>query len=168
MRVLYVPWKRDIPLDLALGRTIDTRAKGIAILEHVRKMHTHEFASMRSGMCDLVVTSVKSIPTAVRIKVLSRRNCLIASREKVETSRKYERSIAHAARLSHVSHGTRFRGMTADKVYVYRGEMSGYFTINRKTLCALHLPSFYYFRKRTSLRWVSTCRKCIRSSRSNN
>lgn len=45
MRVLCVPWKRDIPLDLALGRTIDTRVRGVAILEHVRKMHTHEFAS---------------------------------------------------------------------------------------------------------------------------
>lgn len=101
MRVLCVPWKRDIPLDLALGRTIDTRAKGIAILEHVRKMHTHGFAGMRSGMCDLVVTSVKSIPTAVRIKALSRRNCLVASREKVETSRKYERSIAPVARFSY-------------------------------------------------------------------
>lgn len=43
MRVLCVPWKRDIPLDLALGRTIDTRARGVAILEHVRKTHTHEY-----------------------------------------------------------------------------------------------------------------------------
>lgn len=55
MRVLCVPWKRDIPLDLALGRTIDIRVRGVAILEHVRKMHTHEFTrAIGSGMCDLV------------------------------------------------------------------------------------------------------------------
>lgn len=61
MRVLCVPWKRDIPLDLALGRTIDTRARRVAILEHVRKTHTHGFAGMRSGMCDLVVCNDRQI-----------------------------------------------------------------------------------------------------------
>lgn len=115
MRVLCVPWKRDIPLDLALGRTIDTRARRVAILEHVRKTHTHGFAGMRSGMCDLVVCNDRQIDS---------HGCanqgLIGGIAWSRPARKWKLrgSMRKVSRTFLVSRETRFRSMTADKVYV--------------------------------------------------
>lgn len=82
MRVLCVSWKRDIPLDLALGRTIDTRARGVATLEYVRKMRGHAPRYVRPRRNERQIDSHGSANQGLIGG--------IAPPEKVETSRKYE------------------------------------------------------------------------------
>lgn len=147
MRVLCVLWKWDIPLDLALGRTIDTRARGVAILEHVRKMHTHGFASMRSGMCDLVVSNERQIDS---------HGCanqgLIGGIAWSCPARKWKLRGSmreRACRSSLVSRETRFRGMTTDKVYV-AGKRAVILRLTVKPCVCTSSPC--YFRERASPR----------------
>ena len=89
-----------------LGRTIDTRAKGIAILEHVRKMHAqvreHALRYVRARSNERQIDS----HGCVRIKVLSRRNCLIASPARKWKLRGSMREVSRTPRVSCIAWGS--------------------------------------------------------------
>lgn len=89
---------------------------------YVKRTRTGSRACAQVCATSSYVTSVKSIPTAVRIKVLSAELPGRVPRESgnfAEVWEKYRARCRAAPRCSSlVSRETRFRGMTADKVYV--------------------------------------------------